>query len=58
MKITPAQSHCYFAKLQSPTNGVPDWCSEAPAVNHMPNVSCECHSDISFWWETVEDGEL
>ena len=27
VKITPAQSHRYFAKLRSPTNGVPDWCS-------------------------------
>ena len=27
VKITPAQSHRYFSKLRSPTNGVPDWCS-------------------------------
>ena len=26
VKIMPAQSHCYFGKLRSPTNGVPDWC--------------------------------
>ena len=25
VKITPARSHCYFATLHSPTNGVPDW---------------------------------
>ena len=25
VKITPAQSHHYFAKLRSPTNGVSDW---------------------------------
>ena len=25
VKITPARSHCYFATLRSPTNGVPDW---------------------------------
>ena len=27
VKITPAQSHRYFAKLRLPTNGVPDRCS-------------------------------
>ena len=27
VKITPVQSYRYFAKLRSPTNGVPDWCS-------------------------------
>ena len=48
VKITPAQSHHYFAKLCSPTNGVSDWCNEAPAVNHKPNVSFGRHSDISF----------
>ena len=26
VKIMPARSHCYFGKLRSPTNGVPDWC--------------------------------
>ena len=24
VKITPAQSHCYFARIRSPKNGVPD----------------------------------
>ena len=24
VKITPARSHCYFARLRSPKNGVPD----------------------------------
>ena len=27
VKITPAQSHHYFAKLRSPTDGVSDWCN-------------------------------
>ena len=26
VKIMPARSHCYFGKLRSPMNGVPDWC--------------------------------
>ena len=48
VKITPTPSHRYFAKLRSPRNGVPDWCGEAPAVNHKPNKSFECHPDISL----------
>ena len=38
LMITPARSHCYFAKLRSPTNGVPEWCGSDPAVNHESNV--------------------
>ena len=26
VKIAPAWGHCYFTKLRSSTNGVPDWC--------------------------------
>ena len=37
-----------FVKLSSPTNRVLYWCSLTPAVNHMPNVSFERHSDISL----------
>ena len=38
MKIAPAWGHCYFTKLRSSTNGVPDWCGKAPAESQAECV--------------------
>ena len=37
MKITPARGHYHFAKLHSPTNGVPDriYCHITPELQEL-----------------------
>ena len=47
VNITPARSHCYFATLCSPTNGVPDW-----ELTHCQSFRC----DILLLLEREEDG--
>ena len=45
VKITPAQSHHYFAKLRSPTNGVSDWWRMQSAAN----IKSYLRQQRTFW---------
>ena len=49
VKITPAQSHCYFAKLGSP-NRVPDWCG-----HHSKRVMGNCDCEVISFKSPLEE---